>query len=234
MSPSSALTRFVKQGLARGMCPLCRVAHKLDREYIWFFFDEYSGDAATLDALRGARGFCFEHAQALRRLEVDGFKSTLGVSTTYLDTLAGLADELSHLRAKDYFTSAPCPACSYRDEGVEKNARYLLEELAENERSRERYAAGPGVCMPHFELVWSVATAEEREFLVRVERRSVEALVTELREHIRKQGAEFRDEPEGAEADAWERALALTAGWPPPAAPLGRPEDDGDDQQEAP
>jgi type II secretory ATPase GspE/PulE/Tfp pilus assembly ATPase PilB-like protein len=31
--PSSALTRFLKQRLARGMCPLCRVTHKLDREF---------------------------------------------------------------------------------------------------------------------------------------------------------------------------------------------------------
>jgi len=226
VSPSSALTRFLKQGLTRAMCPLCRVAHKLDREYIWYFFDEYSTDDQTLDALRGARGFCLEHAAALRRLEVDGLKSTLGISTTYLDTLEGLAEELARLRPKDYFTSAPCPACAYRGDGLEKCARYLRDEMAETERSRERYAEGPGLCMPHFELVWSVATAEERDFLIEVERRSVEGLVRDLREHICKQGAEFRSEPDGAEAGAWERALALTAGWPPPTAPVGRPEDD--------
>jgi hypothetical protein len=39
---NSALTRWLKQGLTRGMCPLCRVAHKADREYLWHFFEEYS------------------------------------------------------------------------------------------------------------------------------------------------------------------------------------------------
>jgi hypothetical protein len=226
VSPSSALTRFLKQGLARGMCPLCRVAHKLDREYIWYFFDVYSGQDEALDALRGAHGFCFEHAQALRRLEVDGLKSTLGISTTYLDTIEGLAEQLSRLGTKDHFTSARCPACAYRDEGVEKNARYLLDELAENEQSRERFTTGPGLCMPHFELVWVVASGDERAMLIDVEHRNAERLASELREHIRKQGAEFKDEPQGAEADAWERALALTGGWPPPSAPVGEPEDD--------
>lgn len=38
----SALTRWLKQGLELGMCPLCRVSHKLDRQFMWQFFDERS------------------------------------------------------------------------------------------------------------------------------------------------------------------------------------------------
>lgn len=226
--PSSALTRFIKQGLARGMCPLCRVAHKLDREYMWYFFDEYSTQDETLDALRQARGLCLRHAEALKRLEVDGFKSTLGIATTYLDTMEGLAEELTSLRPKDEFASAPCPACAYVDDGLQRNARYLLDEITEDSRSRQRFLSGPGLCMRHFELVWSMADEPERELLIDVQRSSIERLATELREHIRKQGAEAKGEPPGPEADAWERALEMTAGWPPPSAPVGRPEDDSD------
>jgi hypothetical protein len=224
--PSSALTRFLKQGLARGMCPLCRVAHKLETEYIWYFFDEYSTETETLDALRRARGLCASHAEAVRHLEVDGFKSTLGLATTYLDTMEGLAEEFAGLRPRDYFATGPCPACAYRDEGVEKNAAYLLQEIAGDQRSREAFLGGPGLCMPHFELVWSVANTDERQLLIDVERRTIEQLVSDLREHIRKQGAEFRDEPAGREADSWERALAFTAGWP---APMDRSATEGEE-----
>jgi hypothetical protein len=211
--PSGALTRFLKQGLTLGMCPVCRVAQKVDAEYIWYFFDEYSGDASTLDGLRRARGFCAEHADGLRQLEVDGFKSTLGISTTYLDTVDGLLGELEALRTTDAFTSEPCPACAYRSHEVESNARYLLEELDENERSRQRFADGPGLCMRHFEHVWSLAEPAQRQLLLEVERRNVAKLAADLREDIRKQGAEARGESAGAEAGSWRRALQLTAGW---------------------
>lgn len=213
--PSSALTRFLKQGLARGICPLCRVAHKLDREWTWAFFDVYSGEDWALDALRRSRGFCADHAEQLRRVEVDGIKSTLVVSGVYLDTLEGVAAQFEALgRGVDQQPAAPCPGCANRDEGVEKNAGYLLAELDESERSRERFAASPGLCFPHFDLVWARAGREQRELLLEVQRRSVDSLVEGLREHIRKQGHEAKGEPKGHEQDSWLRAIWLTGGWP--------------------
>jgi hypothetical protein len=216
--PSSALTRFLKQGLARGMCPLCRVAHKVDREYIWFFFDEYSDQQSALDQVAAARGFCAQHAEALRRVEVDGLGSTLGIATVYEDALAALAADLDRLDPAGELTRAACPACAYRDEELAKNARYLLDEVAESERSRQRFAASPGLCVPHFQLVWAEASPAEREEVLEVERRALAELLGELREHLRKQHAEHAHEPKGAEHDAWLRALYLTAGWPADAS----------------
>lgn len=215
--PSSALTRFLKQGLAKGMCPLCRVAHKADAEFMWHFFDDYSGEAWALDALRRARGFCAEHATRLRRIEFEGLRSTLGMSGVYLDTLSGVAEQLAQLEpSREPPPPGGCPACAYRDEEVEKNVRYLLEMLAEDERSRERFASSPGLCLRHFDAVWQAAPTEaERAFLLEVERRSVGELVADLREHIRKEGQEARHERKGAERDSWQRALFLTGGWPP-------------------
>jgi hypothetical protein len=215
--PSSALTRFIKQGLARGMCPLCRVAHKLEREYMWYFFDDYSGDADALDALRRSQGFCRDHAEQFRHLEVDGIKSTLTVSTVYLDTLEGLAGQLDQLKLEKPVNRDACPACEYIDDGVRKNARYLLEEIRESERSRELFLSSPGLCFPHFGLVWEGASAGERSMLLEVERRTVATLVEQLREHIRKQGQEAKHEPKGEEQDSWRRAIWLTGGWPPDA-----------------
>ena len=42
---------MLNQGLRAPTCPLCHVAHKLDREYIWHFFDGYSDSGEAMDEL---------------------------------------------------------------------------------------------------------------------------------------------------------------------------------------
>jgi len=223
--PHSALTRWLKQGLARCMCPLCRAAHKLDREYMWHFFDERSSDERALDEVATARGFCAVHAEQLRRIEVDGLKSTIAISDAYEHTLRALAADLGALDLGDGLTVARCPACANRDGGVARNARYLLDELAENADFRERFRTSPGLCIPHFQLAWeTTSTSDERALLRDTQLDAVQSLLVEVREHLRKQRAEFRHEPPGTEADSWQRALWLTGGWPPPATSAGVPE----------
>jgi hypothetical protein len=227
---NSALTRWLKQGLAQGLCPLCRVSHKLDREYIWSFFDEWSSQDDHIDGFARARGFCADHAEQLRRTEVVGLHSTLGISDLYLAALRRLRTDLIKLsddgssETRAALTSTKCPACVYQQKGLATHARYLLQMLSEDESYSDRLAAC-GLCVPHFQLVWDAATgAEERERLARIECALVERLIGELEEHIRKQRAEFRGEPAGAEADSWRRAIWLTSGWPPSSAPASLPE----------
>ncbi len=216
MPPNSALTRFLKQGLKRRLCPLCRVAYKVDGEYMWAFLDSYSHEDATLDRLRRAHGFCAEHAERLRRLEVEGIQSNLGISSVYLDTIGGLHEELAALRpGGDLAAKGQCPACEYREEELDRNARYLLEEIVEAPASRERFLASEGLCDPHFRLAWEHAPdAEGQALLLDLQRRIVAELIDELRENIRKQGHEYEGEPSEREADSWERAIRLTVGWP--------------------
>jgi hypothetical protein len=214
VAPNSALTRFIRQGLRKGVCPLCRVAYKMDGEYMWAFFDDYSSDDRTLDRLRGAQGFCAEHAERLRRLEVDGLRSNLGISNVYLDTLQGLEQALESLDlGKDLEEPGPCPACAYRDEEVEKNSRYLLEEIDVNESSREMLLASNGLCFPHFAMVWDRANQTQRDLLLTLQRRVVSETANRLSENIRKQGHEYDGEPDDHEAEAWRQAIYLTAGW---------------------
>jgi hypothetical protein len=99
---------------------------------------------------------------------------------------------------------------------VRRNAGYLAELLRDDERSAERFAASPGLCVGHFALAVTVAAPDRttRRLLIDVQRRAVRLTRDELTEHIRKQGAEAGDEPVGPEADAWQRALWLTGGWP--------------------
>jgi len=216
MPPNSALTRFLKQGLKKGVCPLCCVAYKIDGEYMWAFFDEYSNEETTLNQLRRARGFCAEHAGRLQRLEVEGLRSNLGISNVYLDTFQGLAEQLAALQPSSGIPERePCPACAYRDEEVHRNARYLLEEVMTSLSSRKRFVESTGLCFPHFELVWDRAEDPgEQELLLDLQSRVVARLVEELSENIRKQGHEYDGKPADQEDSSWRRAIYLTAGWP--------------------
>jgi hypothetical protein len=116
------------------MCPLCRVAHKADREYIWHFFDEGSDQGESIDAVRRACGICAEHVEMLRRIEIDRMKSTLAISTMFADTFTGIVEDLESLNAESAFHRVACPACASRDEQLRANARCLLDEPKGAER----------------------------------------------------------------------------------------------------
>ena len=81
--PPRARSGLAAPGLRAGMCPLCRVPHKADREYIWHFFDEGAGQGESIDTVRRACRFCGGHVEMLRRIEVDGMNSTLSLSTLF-------------------------------------------------------------------------------------------------------------------------------------------------------
>jgi hypothetical protein len=224
-SPPSVVTSWLRQGLRSGICPLCRVTHKADREYIWHFFDEGADSGDAIDQVRAACGFCAEHIEMLRRLEMEGMKSTLAISTMFADTLTGIVADLEALSPDQQFAAAPCPACANRDERVRTNAGYLLAELATSPGHRETFESSPGLCFPHFELVWNETwTRAERELILEVQRRATRSLLNEVSEHVRKHDDKYRHEPKGAERDSWRRAIYLTAGWPPPSGTAGEPE----------
>lgn len=224
-SPPAALTSWLRQGLRGGTCPLCRVAHKADREFIWQFYDERSNDGAVIDEVSRAYGFCVEHVEMLRRIDVENMKSTLAISTMFADTFAGIVEELAGLSPDAQFDPRQCPACAARDGYLRRNALYLLDLLATSPGHRKSYEASPGVCFPHFKLAWDLApTHADRELLLEVQRNAAGSLLHELREHVRKHDHKFAHEPKGTERDSWERALFLTAGWPPPEESAAEPE----------
>jgi hypothetical protein len=224
-SPAGVLTTWLRQGLRSGMCPLCRVAHKADREYIWHFYDERSNDMSVIAEVRRARGFCAEHTEMLRRIDVEDMHSTLSISTMFADTFAGIVEDLEALTPAGHFLREQCPACANRDRYVVANADYLLAELATDPGARETFEASPGLCFAHFELVWDAARDDsERGFLRGVQRDGARRLLGELQEHVRKHDNKFRHEPKGAESDSWQRAIFMTSGWPPAAPSAADPE----------
>jgi hypothetical protein len=223
--PSSSLMRWLRQGVELQMCPLCRVAHKADREYVWHFSEEGSGNADTMAAMARAHGFCSEHAEMLRRIDYQ-MKSMLGVSTIYADLFGDLASELDALDIGRPCANDVCPACLNRNAALRQNTRYLLASLTASAGSiAEHFPSSPGLCFPHFELVWASGGAPQaRQLILDVQRRAVREILDDLREFIRKEGDEAKREPKGAEHDAWQRAIRLTTGWPAPEQSAGVPE----------
>lgn len=224
-SPPAALTRWLRQGFSAGICPLCRVAHKADREYIWQFYDERSNDGAAIDQVGRAYGFCSEHVEMLRRIDVDGMKSTLAISVMLADTFARIVEQLEAMRTDTPFEPDRCPACTARDDHLRKNTGYLLDLLATSPGDGAKFETSPGLCFGHFKLAWDAAPSRtDRELLLAVQRSASGSLRDELREHVRKQDHKFSHEPKGAERDSWQRAIYLTAGWPPPIQSAAEPE----------
>jgi Family of unknown function (DUF6062) len=207
------------------MCPLCRVAHKADREFIWHFFDEGSDQGEAIDAVSAAYGFCREHVEMLSRIEIEGMKSTLAISTMLADVFSGLVRDLDGFSASREFRRAQCPACANRDRLLRDNARYLLDLVATAPGYREAFEASPGLCFAHFELVWDAAPSlEDRQLILDLQRTATRSLLNELQEHVRKHDDRFRHEPKGVERDSWYRAICLTAGWPAPSGSAAEPE----------
>ncbi len=168
-TPASVVTSWLRQGLRMGICPLCRVAHKADREYIWHFFDEGADSGEQIDTVSAAYGFCGEHMEMLRRLEMEGLGSTLALSTMLADSFRGIVTQLDELVPEQPFEPARCPACANREERLQLNARYLLDQLASSPGHRSKFESSPGLCFPHFRLVWEAAQpSSDREFLLEV------------------------------------------------------------------
>jgi len=224
-TPPVALTRWLRQGLRSDMCPLCRVTHKADREYIWHFYDEASNNSDAVEEVRLAGGFCAEHIEMFRRIDVDDMKTTLSISVLLEDTLGGVVEQLQAIDPNLRLERRRCPACLSRDSHLRRNAEYLLDLLVTSPGFQERFEASPGLCLPHFELAWDRArTRGDRERLLAVQRDVAHSLLGELHEHVRKHDHKYRDEPKGPERDSWLRAIYLTTGWPPPTASAAKPE----------
>jgi hypothetical protein len=193
------------------MCPLCRVAHKADREYIWHFFDEGADQGESIDTVRNAFGVCAEHIEMLRRIDLDGMRSTLAISAMFADVFSGIVDDLASLAPDAPFRPARCPACANRDHQLRTNAGHLVDDLATSPGRRDTFRGSPGLCFAHFELAWEVAQGlEDRQLLLDVQRSAAQSLLHELREHVRKQDDKFRNESKGAERDSWLRAICLS------------------------
>ncbi len=205
----------VSEALAQSGCCICRLAYSAVRRYLESLLWEFVNDPGVRETLRAARGFCREHSW-----QVQSMGSPMGVAILWRDLLTQEVAELqrpgAEPRRRRPAPQGECPACGEQDEAEQRFLETLLEHLEVGEL-RNGYTVSSGLCLPHLERALRSAPRQAHLFLVEAESEKLNRLLGELSETIRKNDYRLRDQPWGAERDAWVRATAKLKGEKPDA-----------------
>lgn len=198
-------------------CPLCELERAAVRQDLDNVLYEFVNDPGVRACLAQSRGYCHRHAHILASLGKGS-----GVAILYEDQLHAYLKSLSEDERcssnrrwkpdEGWANHDACPACQIQLQQRKHAIGVLCDGLAEP-AMREAYERGPGVCAPHLIHVLKHARSpEQRQYLLAIQRRQVEALLAEIREFIRKQDYRFSHEGFGREGDSWRRAIHRMAG----------------------
>jgi len=220
----------------QGGCLICHLTLRAVTRYLDSLLYEMVNDLDVRQGIRQARGFCHEHAWQLR--EVGG--GALGVAIIHRDVIGtvlkllrqgeyrpGQQISLGRLQeALDVGRPAAatadlvrglepqqeCPACRERSIMEDLYLSALLGHL-DDEEIAPALRRSSGLCFPHFRRALQLVR-DERTFrrLVDLQLASLDSLVGDLDEFIRKHDYRFQKEGFGDEGDAWLRAIAQVSG----------------------
>lgn len=220
MSDQDTLYYELLDALRAGGCPLCRLGRRAAGRYIDTLNYEGVNDPALRRALRDAHGLCHRHAWEWTQLR----GSPLGVAIVYRNLVKDLAEVVEEQAEGRSVTRggrrpaaarlAPagrCPACRAEDEAVQRYGRTLLTWLGD-EALAVAYVNAGGLCLPHLRELLALADDVQARTVLTWQGKIYRELIRQLDEFIRKHDHRFRDEPFGAEKDAWLRAVAVLAG----------------------
>ena len=139
-------------------CPVCRhVAETSARSFFWFLMEGY-GEAAWIDQLIAAGGFCARHmwqlaasGLAYRISYVDQYLSEdLVRQLRILEANTGVRNRSTRAVLSTLVRAAPCPLCTI----LERDARHVVDKLVHCLADTELaalYATTDGLCWPHFQ-----------------------------------------------------------------------------------
>ncbi len=209
--PSEALRGTLREAMAEGGCPLCRLVERDEQAFLQSLTYERILDLKTRDALLAARTLCLPHARRWQAVQGSALGIALVCEQVLGDLLRRSEEENGPRRRLRRRASlerqAPCPACAVGEATARRFASVLLYEITDPQVA-EAFLAGGGLCLDHLLLALRASGPEAgRRRLLDLQRRLWEALRGELAEFIRKNDYRFRDEPLGEERDAWIRAL---------------------------
>ncbi len=226
MAKQDVLYLELLEALQGDGCAVCRLARRASASYLRGLIYEGITDVKLRQALRDARGFCYQHGWRVANQR----GSVLGTAIIYQDVVNTLVKALdaagdapSRLFGRprgewprDLAASAECPACVLERDGARRAATLLLKHL-DDEAIAAAYARAGGLCLPHLQLTLSHASPSAARTLAGWQAAAWARLRGELDELIRKHDYQFTSEPVLAEeADAWRRAVAAVVGEPEP------------------
>jgi hypothetical protein len=201
-----ALYHELVDALAAGGCPVCRLSARAASHYLSSLMYEGITNPEARNRVRNGRGFCPQHAW-----EFAGQKGgVLSTAIVYKDLIVDQARIIREGDGKE--REAPkCPACAEAASSTERMLHTLLAHHAD-ETLAAAYQAHQGLCWPHLQQALARAKGKDGQSLRAWQGAIYAKLEAELLEVIRKHDHRFRSEPVGAEADAWERAVAAAVG----------------------
>jgi hypothetical protein len=209
-SPTKHMTYFdLREALAGEGCAICRLVAAAVNRYLRALVYSHINDPGVRGKLRASRGFCRQHAWQVQRVG-----DPLAISILWRDLLSQSLEGNDSCRRRGRHRPRMCPAC---EAAVEAERRYLgtLLDHIEVGELRNEYAASRGLCLPHVRAALAQASPEAKRFLMASESDKLARLSAELAEIILNNDYRFREEPWGAERDAWIRATGKLVGEPP-------------------
>ncbi len=229
MADKDFLYHELLEALQAEGCAVCRLARAASHSYIRALIYEGVTDVKLREALRDARGLCYRHGWRLAHER----GSVLGTAIIYRDVINTLikaleanADPPSRLfgrgspdLSRALSPTADCPACVLERDAEQREVKVLLSHINDPELG-EAYKRAGGICLPHFQLALSQASAGAVRLLAEWQAEAWSKLRGELDELIRKHDYRFRSEPvTKEEADSWERGVAAVVGEAEPPRP---------------
>jgi hypothetical protein len=222
MAEKDVLYHELLEAFAAEGCAICRLARGASNSYIHALIYEGVTDVKLRETLRNARGLCHRHGWRL----VGERGSVLGTAIIYHDVINTLVKGLeananppSRLFGRGFpdlsralAASEDCPACVLERDAEEREVKVLLSHIDDTALG-DAYKQAGGICLPHFQLAQSHASASTVKQLAGWQAEAWARLRGELDELIRKHDYRFRSETvTEAEASAWKRAVAAVTG----------------------
>ncbi len=211
---------------------MCNLLLRDVQNYIDIMLFEFSNEPDLRAQFAASRGMCAEHGHLLRYNKIGNM---IGTSRLYLDTLdevLKIMDDTSvevveqprlqrllgaQPRAESGSLAANlqpvtnCTACEHMDV-VEKGYVDIFVKSLSDERFLTAFRASQGICLPHFRrIVTATQNPAHLDTLLDIQRTIWRNLRAELASFMDKQNYE-NEEPIGAEADSWVRAIMRMAG----------------------
>jgi hypothetical protein len=233
----------LKEGLHHSGCPVCRLGYQAAASSIDSFLWENVNEPDVRQPIIDAYGFCAQHTRMLVATEMRNTGPVLGVNIIYehlgrlvsreLNDLSlpgqpsnGVEAFLKRLGGSDSQRTAQllqpkgdCPVCAQVTRSDLTTLETLLEMLARPDMDMSAlYMDSDGLCLKHLRLgleQFAARYPQPARWLCDETAARLERLSAEMREFIRKNNWEYREEKlSEAESLAWRRMLTFFTGQP--------------------
>ncbi|MCC6177906.1 MAG: hypothetical protein IT305_21610 [Chloroflexi bacterium] len=203
-------------------CPVCRLASEAVDAYMTSVCYEQVNDLDLREQLRQRGGFCRPHAYRFLRQPLGQLASAIvyrDVLNTARKRIAATVSKRSSLLSglfggraarRDEPPRTRCPGCEVQFEAEERHLGTLTDRLTRDD-VLERYQRSDGLCLPHLERAL-IRDSDGSRRLADAALASLEAMVADLDEYIRKHDYRFQTPVWDGNEDAPERGVQRAVG----------------------